>query len=101
MNNYTFNPFDFGPAPLLTMEKVRDQMRVRRKWLGWTQKELARRSGVSYGSIKRFETKCEISFHSLVKLAFYLDCLDGVDNLFLPKEFKTKEEADFYLEHLK
>ena len=40
----------------------------RRKEMKLTQKELAKRSGVSYASIRRFETSGEISFKSLFML---------------------------------
>lgn len=50
-----------------------------------TQKDMAERTGVSLGSIKRFEQTGEISFHSLLKIAFVLDCLDDFDQLFAQK----------------
>ncbi|MEZ5480433.1 MAG: hypothetical protein R3E95_24020 [Thiolinea sp.] len=36
-------------------------------------------------SIKRFETTGQISFHSLLRLAFTLDCMDEFDHLFAEK----------------
>ena len=52
-----------------------------------TQKKLAARSGVSLGSLKRFEQSGEISLQSLTKIAIALDveneasCLtDGICN---------------------
>jgi transcriptional regulator with XRE-family HTH domain len=99
MDEYEFNPLDFGPNPQKTMEGIRDRMRIRRKWLHWSQKELARRSGVSYGSIKRFEDKCEISLHSLVKIAFYLDSLDNFDKLFVPKNYSSIDEIIYEKKH--
>lgn len=47
------------------------QLRKRRKI---SQKELAVRSGVSLGSLKRFEQSGEISLQSLTKLAIALKC---------------------------
>ena len=38
-----------------------------------TQKQLAARSGVSLGSLKRFEQSGEISLQSLTKIAIALD----------------------------
>ena len=46
------------------------KLRKRRKI---TQKALAAKSGVSLGSIKRFEQSGEISLQSLTKLAIALD----------------------------
>jgi transcriptional regulator with XRE-family HTH domain len=49
--------------------------------LGWTQEGLANRSGVSLGSLKRFESSGLIAFDSLLRLAFALGCLDRFHNL--------------------
>ncbi|MCF6206234.1 MAG: helix-turn-helix domain-containing protein [Sulfurovum sp.] len=46
-----------------------------------TQAELAKRSDVSLGSIKRFESSGQISLESLLKVAFVLECLDGFGSL--------------------
>jgi transcriptional regulator with XRE-family HTH domain len=56
-----------------------------RKQLKWTQQELANRSGVSYGSIKRFERFGKISFESLLKIAEVLNRLEEFENILLPK----------------
>ncbi len=47
-----------------------------------SRQALAKISGVSYGSIRRFEETGEISFTSLLKLAKCLDCLQDFNNLF-------------------
>lgn len=57
------------------MEELRLKFIVQRKSLGYTQTELATRSGVSMGSLKRFEGSGQISLESLLKLAFVLECL--------------------------
>lgn len=54
-----------------------------------TRRTLAEKSGVSEASIKRFETTGEISFHSLLKLAFTLDCMDAFETLFAEKPPQT------------
>lgn len=56
-----------------------------RKEKKWTQKDLAVRSGVSYGSIKRFERMGKISFESLLKIAEALNRLDEFESLLIPK----------------
>lgn len=55
-----------------------------RKDLGWSQQKMAEKSGVSYGSIKRFETTGQISFESLLKLAEALQRLSDFESIFLP-----------------
>ncbi len=47
-----------------------------------TQETLAKRSGVSYGSLKRFETKHEISLKNLLRLAVTLGVMDEFHQLF-------------------
>ena len=50
-----------------------------------SQKQLAIRSGVSYASVRRFETEGEISLSSLLRIAQALDCLQDFDMLFRAK----------------
>ena len=47
---------------------------------------MAERSGVSLGSLKRFENTGKISMDSLLKLMHLLGRLNEFDNLLLPKE---------------
>ena len=55
---------------------------LRRKALHISQKELAGMTGVSFASIRRFETTGQISFESLVKIAISIDMKEDVKNLF-------------------
>ena len=54
----------------------------RRKEYGLTQRQLSERSGVSYGSIRRFETKGEISLTSLLKISNTIGLLEDFNKLF-------------------
>ncbi len=63
------------PTPSEMMETLKTKFKQRRKALGYTQPELASRSGVSLGSLKRFERFGQISLESLLKLALVLECL--------------------------
>ena len=63
-----------------------------RKEMNLTQKDLEYKSGVSYGSIKRFERSGKISFESLLKIAEALGRLDEFETLLLPKDYKRLEE---------
>ena len=56
------------------MAGIARRMTMRRKEHGMTQSDLARKSGVSLGSIRRFEQLHEISLNALVGIAFALDC---------------------------
>lgn len=68
------NKFDISDfVDYLTEEKVIknlvNRVIARRKELKISQKELAFKSGVSYESIRRFETTSEISLKSLIQIA--------------------------------
>lgn len=58
-----------------------------------TQKALAAKSGVSLGSIKRFEQSGEISLQSLTKLAIALEVEGELDTLFDSVPFQSIEEV--------
>ena len=73
--------------------EVAQRMRARRKEWGFSQAELAARSGVSLGSLKRFEQQGEISLRSLAKLAVALGCQADFDVLFAQKHYGSIEEA--------
>ena len=57
-----------------------------------TQKQLAARSGVSLGSLKRFEQIGEISLQSLTKIAIALDVENELEGLFDNVPFASIEE---------
>ena len=58
-----------------------------------TQKQLAARSGVSLGSLKRFEQSGEISLQSLTKIAIALDVENELEDLFNIVPFASIEEV--------
>jgi len=61
-----------------------------RKNLNWTQQDLANKSGVSYGSIKRFERLGQISFESLLKIIESLGRLSDFETLLQPNENENR-----------
>ena len=58
-----------------------------------SQKELSSRTGVSYGSIKRFECSGNISLLSLTKIAIELNCSDEIKNLFTQVAYRNIQEV--------
>ena len=82
------------PTPSEMMETLKTKFRQRRKALGYTQSELASRSGVSLGSLKRFERFGQISLESLLKLALVLECLEEFGALCEIKEEKFESIDD-------
>ena len=71
---------------LLTVSEAQkllaERIKTRRLSAGFKRTTLAERSGVSLGSLKRFEETCEISLKNLLRLAMALGCLEEIKNLF-------------------
>ena len=58
-----------------------------------TQEKLSSMSGVSYGSIKRFEATGQISLISLTKIAMALDIADELRSIFTQVPYKNIQEV--------
>lgn len=80
-----------------TAEELNQALALRlkklRKRRGLSQKQLSERSGVSYGSLKRFESTGQISLLSLTKLALALNCADKLRSLFTSVAYNSIEEV--------
>jgi transcriptional regulator with XRE-family HTH domain len=63
-------------TPISVMQQLKERFREKRLFMELTQEGLAKRSGVSLGSVKRFESSAEISLKSLLKISLVLECLD-------------------------
>jgi len=79
MGKYSLNKL---PSDILI--SISQNVVTLRKEKGWTQLNLAEKSDVSYGSIKRFEQSGQISFESLLKIAESLRRLSEFENVLLP-----------------
>ncbi len=69
---------------------LKDKLKKQRKSLKITQQRLADKSGVSLGSIKRFEQTGQISLQSLLKIAFVLECLEDFERICESREVVPK-----------
>ena len=69
-------------------QKLAQRVRNIRKRRSISQEKLSSMSGVSYGSIKRFETTGQISLISLTKIAMALDIADELRNIFTHVPYK-------------
>ena len=74
-------------------QKLAQRVRNIRKRRSISQERLASMSGVSYGSIKRFETSGQISLISLTKIAMALDIVDDIRNLFTTVPYRDIQEV--------
>jgi len=71
---------------------ISNNLRACRKKLNLSRQRLSEMSGVSFGSIRRFEETGEISLKSLLKIATVLDCADEFEQLFKQTEPKSIRE---------
>jgi len=78
--------FALSKKPSDYLREMAKRHKVLRKQAGFSQSELAKRSGVSLGSLKRFETTGQISLESLLLLADVLNRLDDFDAILKPIE---------------
>lgn len=78
------NKYSIEKHPKDVRLEIAGKHRKLRKQRGLSQTELAERSGVSLGSLKRFETKGKVSLESLLKLVFILGRLSDFDTVLKP-----------------
>ncbi|RHG06030.1 helix-turn-helix domain-containing protein [Dorea longicatena] len=74
-------------------QKLARRVRNIRKRRSISQEKLAQMSGVSYGSIKRFEASGQISLISLTKIAMALEIADELRNIFTQVPYKDIQEV--------
>ncbi len=89
MNGFLFNPKTPNDIAKELVEKIKQH----RKKLKISQAQLASKSGVSLGSIKRFESKYEISLNSFIKILIALNLEHDLENLFLQKSYNSIDEV--------
>ena len=74
-------------------QKLADRVRNIRRRRSISQQKLAKMSGVSYGSIKPFETTGQISLISLTRIAIALGIADELRNIFSKVPYLSMEEV--------
>ena len=87
--------YGLNKKPADWMLEMAKRHKILRKQAGFTQSELARRSGVSLGSLKRFETSGQISMQSLFLLIDVLGRLEDFDTILKPIENMKEIERLF------
>lgn len=81
----------FNPAAIV--KDIAARMRDRRLELNLTQIGLASKSGVSLGTLKRFENCNEISLKHLLMIAVVLDATEEFALLFSKRQYESIEEV--------
>ena len=89
MNNQFLNQ----KTPNEIAKSFADKIKEHRKKLKFSQEVLSQKSGVSLGSIKRFETKYEISLQSFIKIAIALNLDSDFEKLFSNKTYTSIDEV--------
>ena len=89
MNDFLFNP----KTPNDIAKELVGKIKQHRKKLEISQTQLAAKSGVSLGSIKRFESKYEISLNSFIKILIALNLEQDLENLFMQKNYNSIDEV--------
>lgn len=74
-------------------QKLAKRVRNIRKRRSISQEKLVSMSGVSYGSIKRFEATGKISLLSLTKIAMALDIADELREIFTNVPYRNIQEV--------
>ena len=74
-------------------QKLADRVRNIRRRRSISQQKLADMSGVSYGSVKRFEQTGQISLISLTRIAMALDIAGELRNLFTEVPYQDIQEV--------
>ncbi|MFA9422551.1 MAG: helix-turn-helix domain-containing protein [Sedimentibacter sp.] len=89
MNIFNFNQITPKEIDKLIAERIRN-IRKRKKI---SQKKLSEKSGVSLGSVKRFESSGEISLISLTKITIALNLENELERLFEDIPFESIQEV--------
>lgn len=91
-NKFDISSFVNATTEAGIIEDLTQRVKQRRKELNLSQKELSVKSGVSYGSVRRFESDGEISLTSLIKIAHALNSLEDFNNLFKNKQITNLKD---------
>ncbi|CAN7593624.1 helix-turn-helix domain-containing protein [Rhizobium sp. LjRoot258] len=93
-NEISANMFAFSmTSPAEVIRGLSERMKRRRIDGGLTQRDLAARAGVSYGSLRLFEETGKISLEALVRVAFALEGEAEFEHLFPPRPPKTIDDV--------
>ncbi|BAX80847.1 helix-turn-helix domain-containing protein [Labilibaculum antarcticum] len=87
--------YSLSTTPAEVSKALAVRHKALRKQLKLSQTEMAERSGVSLGSLKRFENTGKISLESLLKLTHLLNRLKDFENVFQPREDQSNLENLF------
>lgn len=76
------------------LQGVAQRARALRLERGWTQGELARRSGVALPTLKRFEQTGQVALERLVAISVVLGAVQPLGELFAPGPARTLADLE-------
>ena len=82
--------YSLEPSPMEVADRLGSRVAALRKQKNWTQTELAARSGVTLGSLRRFEQTGEIALGKLLRLLHVLGRLNDMANILELREDPTE-----------
>lgn len=87
--------YSLEPIPTEVRKELANRFRILRKKSKISQKQMAERSGVSLGSLKRFENTGKISLESLLQLMHVLGRLNEISSILTVDENREDIEKLF------
>ena len=90
LSDISINIDDFNPKSIA--REIAQNMKQRRLEADLSQQALAKRSGVSLGTLKRFEIQSEISLKHLLMVAVALGATDEFHRLFSQRQYQSIDE---------
>jgi transcriptional regulator with XRE-family HTH domain len=87
--------YSLEPTPTEVRKELANRFRILRKKSKISQKQMAERSGVSLGSLKRFENTGKISLESLLKLMHVVGRLNEISSILTVGENREDIEKLF------
>ncbi len=79
--------------PYSLAKGIAGKMKMRRLELNLSQQSLSEKSGVSLGTLKRFENRFEISLKHLLMLAVAIEASDEFIALFSKRKYESIDEV--------
>jgi transcriptional regulator with XRE-family HTH domain len=85
-------------SPFEMTKEIAKKAQEKRLKLNMSQQTLSEKSGVSYGTLKKFEQKGQISLESLLKIALALGEMDQFEHLFAKTDDNLPASLDELLD---
>ena len=85
-------------SPFEMTKEIAKKAQEKRLKLNLSQQTLSEKSGVSYGTLKKFEQKGQISLESLLKIAMALGEMDQFEHLFAKTDDQLPRSLDELLD---